>query len=302
VKSANSGYDEITFAASDGYALTGHCYTPATEPHTLLLLNSGTGIPQGFYAKFASFAAENGFAVLTFDYRGVGKSAPSSLVGFQATYREWGQLDVSGAISWFREQFPKKPLTVVGHSTGGQQLGLAHNLDAVSAAVFVAVGTGYWKKMFPVSKWLSLFVWHVYVPVATKLLGYAPMKKLGMGENLPSGVALEWGSWCLQPEYLAAFFDNTGSRQSVNGKAFGATHFEQANFPVKAYCFTDDHIATPNNVATLMALFAAAVQDINWVEPSQQNAKHIGHFNFFRPHVGKNMWREALTWLQQQAS
>ena len=38
------------------------------KPHTALLINAGTAIPQGFYARFAQHAARRSFAVMTYDY------------------------------------------------------------------------------------------------------------------------------------------------------------------------------------------------------------------------------------------
>ena len=121
----------ITFPARDNTELTGTLFEPKTAPHTVLLINSGTGIPRRFYTRFARHAASRGFAVLTYDYRGIGDSAPDSLRGYSARYRDWGQQDVPGAISWLTARFPSLPLTVIGHSTGGQQLGLAGNVNRV---------------------------------------------------------------------------------------------------------------------------------------------------------------------------
>jgi predicted alpha/beta hydrolase len=292
--------ESVTFKAKDGYSLAGRLYIPSKTPHAVLLINSGTGIPQGFYSRFAHYASEKGFVVLTFDYRGIGESAPESLKGFKALYREWGQLDVAAAINWLKTTHPNLPLTVVGHSTGGQQLGLAYNADEVSAAIFVSVSTGYWKGMLPSQKWRSLGLWKLYIPSVTRLLNYAAVKKIGLGENLPSGVALEWGSWCLEPTYLAAFFDETEYKKSIDGAPFGAIHFEDLRCPVKAYCFTDDEIATKLNVPPLQNLFKSANIVTKWIKPSELGKKYIGHFGYFRSGVEESLWSESIKWLNEQ--
>jgi predicted alpha/beta hydrolase len=295
-------FEAVGFAAKDGYGLQGRLYLPQADPHTVLLVNSGTAIPQGFYGRFALFAAEQGFAVLTYDYRGIGDSAPDSIAGFQADYRDWGQLDMTGAIAWLKSRFPGLPITALGHSTGGQQLGLTDHVADIKAAIFIAVSTGYWKGCAFKMKWLSIWLWKVLVPISTRLLGYAPTSKLGLGEDLPSGVIKEWGAWCLDPAYMAAYFDETGHRLSVNGKPFGQQRFQEIAFPIKAYYFTDDDIATAANVPAMLKLYETTDVTTEWIEPADINQRAIGHLGFFRKHIAESLWQEPLAWLKEKAA
>lgn len=288
--------DTVTFPARDGTLLTGSLFRPSGTAHTALLVNSGTGIPRGFYNRFARYAASRGFAVLTYDYRGIGDSAPADLATSTAVYRDWGQLDVPAAIDHLAQRVPDVPLTVVGHSTGGQQLGLADNVHRVGAALFVAVSTGYWRGMPPRMRWFTYALWNVVIPVTSAFYGYTPAKRLGLGEDLPTGVAREWGDWCLQPDYLAAYFDGSGRRRSRDGRPFGALHFDRASFPLRAICFTDDPIATRANVPPLQALYAAASIQTVWIEPSQLDVREIGHLGYFRRFC-KPRWETDLDWL-----
>jgi predicted alpha/beta hydrolase len=291
----------ISFCSLDGHPLTGTFFEPSTEPHTILLVNSGTGIPRQFYSRFARHASARGFAVLTYDYRGIGGSAPDSLRGYEARYRDWGQRDVPGAISWLCEKYPTIPLAVVGHSTGGQQLGLAKNVGRVRAAVFVTVSTGYWRGMPTYYKWLTFVLWKTYIPLTSKLYGYAPSSKIRWGENLPRGVAREWGSWCLEPDYMAAFFDEGGHREPLDGSPFGPLHFEDAVFPIRAYCFTDDPIATRLNVPPMLTLYERADVETEWIDPSDLGLEKIGHLGFFRSSIGTHLWDKTLDWLRATA-
>ena len=288
----------ISIETTDGVKLEASLFDAQGPAHSVLLLNSGTGIPRRFYRRFAEHAAVQGFIVLTYDYRGVGGSRPESLKGYRANYRDWGQLDVPAVIDWLVKRYPDHPLCVLGHSTGGQQLGLAHNLGQVQAAAFVGVSTGYWGGMSLGMKLLSLFLWKLYVPLGTRLLGFAPAKLVGLGEDLPSGVALEWGSWCLQPDYLAAYFDDSGRYRSVNGQDFGAQYFAEAKFPIHAWCMTDDPIATRANVPPLLGLYSNTSVKETWVEPAQAGQKHIGHLGFFHGEIGSSLWNEPLDWLR----
>ena len=88
---------DTTIVARDGYALAATVYEPE-RPWRATLLSSATAVPRKIYRAFATFLAENGFAVLTYDYRGIGGSRPKSLKGFEARMRDWASLDVSAAI------------------------------------------------------------------------------------------------------------------------------------------------------------------------------------------------------------
>jgi predicted alpha/beta hydrolase len=291
----------VTVQALDGRSLTGSLFEPDGSPRAALLVSSGTGIPRRFYGRFAAHAADRGFAALTYDFRGVGDSAPSSLRDDEARYRDWGQQDIPGIIDWLTQRYPDLPLYTVGHSTGGQQLGLAPNVDRVQAAVFVAVSTGYWGGMPPLYQILTFAIFRLYVPLTAPLYGYAPAKKIGWGEDLPTNVAREWGAWCQEPDYMAAFFDESGRRSPPDGAAFGPTHFDRARFPIRGYYFPDDPIATPDNVPPMLSLYDRAEIETRWVDPADLYVSIVGHLGFFRSDVGQPLWDEALGWLAQQA-
>ncbi len=295
--------EHVRISTQDGQTLAGSWYAPGDVPaHTALVVHSGTGIPRHFYRRFATFAAARGFGVLTYDYRGIGDSAPVNLRKCTAVYRDWGQHDVPATIAWAQERLPGLPLAVVGHSTGGQQLGLAHNVQDIDAALFIAVSTGYWAGMPTKHKWFTWMLWHVVSPLARATIGHFPGKRLRLGEDLPAGVVVEWAAWCMEPTYLAAFFDDTGHRKSPDGRPFGPTYFGEAKFPISAYCFTDDEIATLVNVPPMISLFSGTVPDIHWFEPEDAGVKAIGHLGFFRKSVGRVLWQKSLDDLRDSAA
>ena len=294
--------EDITLHTEDRHSLRGSWFqAPGGRPHTGLVINSGTGIPRGFYRRFASFAAERGFSVLTYDYRGIGESAPPALRGSEIRYRDWGQRDMPAALAWMHERHPDVPLAVVGHSTGGQQLGLAANVELVDAALFVAVSTGYWRDMPRRQRWFTWTLWHLLVPLFHATLGYFPARRFGLGEDLPGLVATEWGAWCKEPSYMAAYFDDVGHRTSVDGRAFGALYFDRAAFPILAYCFADDPVANRVTVPPMLRLYARARVDTRWVEPSDLAVAEIGPLGFFRERVGHALWVESLDRLRAAA-
>jgi predicted alpha/beta hydrolase len=286
---------QIEISAPDGFALGGTLFEGTGNDRALLLIVSGTGILQRFYRKFALFAARRNFIVLTFDCRGVGRSRPKSLKGFNAKLRDWGQFDISGAIEYLHNHRPELPLYVLGHSMGGQQLGLAPNHQLVSGAILVASSTGYWRGLARPYAYFAAVMWFFYLPVATRLFGYAPAKRFGQGEDLPTGVALEWSRWCKNPAYMSAFFE-TGHDLKSQINAFRSFHADVC-FPIRALAFTDDEIATESTVPALLNYYKNAPLDVRWISPESIGEKAIGHHGFFKKIGEIYFWKESLDWL-----
>lgn len=86
----------IIFAGRDGTRLGGALTLP-DAPKAGPLVTGGTGFPARYYARFADAAAK-GYAVLTFDPRGVDASAPDDLAGYDIHYARWGTLDAPAAL------------------------------------------------------------------------------------------------------------------------------------------------------------------------------------------------------------
>ena len=79
-----------TVPAKDGFSLVATVYEPDSNLESAVIINSAIAVPQGFYKDYANHLCEEGHAVLTYDYRGIGDSRPASLKGFQARARATG--------------------------------------------------------------------------------------------------------------------------------------------------------------------------------------------------------------------
>ena len=148
--------DDITVPAADGYKLAATLFLPRGAKRHAVLINSATATPRKIYRGFAGYLARRGCAVLTYDYRGIGGSRqravegynqPKSLVGFKASMSDWATLDATAAVNWMCERYHNLPLGYVGHSFGGQALGLLANNIEVSRALLIAAQAAYWKLM-----------------------------------------------------------------------------------------------------------------------------------------------------------
>jgi predicted alpha/beta hydrolase len=277
---------ELTIAARDGFPLAATRRTPAGPAKSTALIAPATAVPRGFYARFGTYLAERGFDVVDFDYRGVGGSRPKSLRGFPARMRDWAALDTTAAIDFTAAIEPGRPLVYVGHSFGGQALGLVPNNNKVSRALLIASQAGYWRLLTPASEQYRAYVMLRFVgPLLARTIGYLP-GGIGLGDGLPRDVFLEWASWCLKPNYL--FDDETLDSRANYPRYKGA---------LRAVGLADDPWATPPAIARLLRGYTGTRPEHLTVEPRDAGASKIGHFNFFRPEFRDTLWHDAAEWL-----
>jgi predicted alpha/beta hydrolase len=287
--------DDISFPADDGYLLGATLFLPRGAKRHAVLINSATAVPRKIYRGFAGYLARRGCAVLTYDYRGIGGSRqkalvgynqPKSLVGFKASMSDWAALDVTAAVAWMRERYNNLPLNYVGHSFGGQALGLIPDNTEVSRALLIAAQAGYWKLMASPERYrVYAMLNFVGIPL-TRLLGYAPGWS-GLGEDLPNGVFLEWVKWVMSQRYM---FDDP--------KLSGLKNFPHYHGAMRALCFSDDPWATRPAVELLCSGFTGARPEIITITPAEAAVTSIGHFGFFRPEHRDTLWRGAAEWIE----
>ncbi|WP_024516135.1 alpha/beta fold hydrolase [Bradyrhizobium sp. Tv2a-2] len=286
--------DDIIIPATDGYPLAATLFLPRTARRNAVVISSATATPRRVYRGFAGYLAHSGFAVLTYDYRGIGGSRglavegnrrPKSLAGFKASMADWAALDATAAVGWMRERYRDLPLSYVGHSFGGQALGLLPNNGEVSRALFVSAQAAYWKLMASPERYRVFALMSLVGVPLTYLLGYAPGRS-GIGEDLPKGVFLQWTRWVMSPRYL--FDDATLA---------GLPNFPNFKGALRALTFTDDPWATLPAVELLCRGLSGAAAEIVPVNPAELGAKKIGHFGFFRPEHCDTLWRGAAEWL-----
>ncbi|MCI0571776.1 MAG: alpha/beta fold hydrolase [Myxococcaceae bacterium] len=270
--------------ASDGQPLAATLY-PADQdgPGAVVLVSSATGATQRYYARFATFLATRGLPTVTYDYRGIGDSRPLA-PGVSARMQDWGERDLAGAIAGVRRAFPGRRLVLVGHSVGGQLVGLAPNCGEVDAVVLVASQSGHWRLWPAPTRWGMACLWYALVPGITALFGRLP-GWLGMGADLPRGVALEWARWCRHRDYLL----------HEGGEARRAA-YSALSAPILAYSFSDDAYAPPAAVEALLATYRSAPRLRRHLTP-QDVGRPIGHFGFFRESFQESLWEEVAEWL-----
>jgi predicted alpha/beta hydrolase len=184
---------DLRIAARDGYPLAARLWSGTTGPF-VALINAGAGIATPYYERFAAFLAENGVPTLVYDYRGIGRSRPLHLRGFDASVEEWGSKDCAAVIDWLRARFPSSRRLLIGHSVGGFVTGFASNGDLIDRMLLVGAHTGFWGDYERRARPWMFALWHLFMPTVTSLVGYFPGRAFHLGDDLPAGVAREWAS------------------------------------------------------------------------------------------------------------
>lgn len=280
----------ITLRAPDGVDLAARVYEPAGAARGSVVVGGAMGVRQDFYAGFAGWLAGQGWRVTTFDYRGSGDSAPADLRGYRADLFDWTR-DYEAAIDAAHAALPGAPLYLLGHSLGAQLPGLLANQHKVSGLLSIAAGSGYWRENAPQLKRIVPYFWFVLVPIATRLFGYFPGKKLRKVGDLPAGVILQWRKWCLHPRYSVGA-EGEAARQA----------YARARFPVVALSISDDELMTLRGTHSLVSLYENAPTQVERIAPTDLQVRRIGHFGAFRSEHETKMWPRIAARLQALAA
>jgi predicted alpha/beta hydrolase len=270
--------------ARDGYPLGATLYGPAAASRAVLVMPA-TGVPQEYYAKFAQYLAARGMRVLTFDYRGIGKSLEGHVRDVPARMRDWALLDGAAALDLLSEKHGR--IFLVGHSFGGQAFGLLPGAERVAGGFMVGSQSGYWRNWPALGRAWMWPTTHIALPLVSRLRGYFPSSRLGFGEDLPRNVAIEWARWCRNPTYLV-------------GDLGVEKDYARFAAPLRAYAISDDAFAPARAVQALLDLYPASRSEMREVRPRDVGARSIGHFGFFRDRFRDTLWREAADWLEAQ--
>lgn len=277
------GEEVVTIPALDGKLLSGSVFQEQGKvPKQITLLASATGVKRQYYGRFASYLARHGHAVITLDYRGIGESRAGSAKESSAAMHEWGELDLSGAVAWARGRFGVEQVNVVGHSVGGQLLGFLHQPEHVKTVVTVGSQSGEVRLWPAPERWRMALLMYGLIPGITRTVGYLP-GSLGIGEDLPPGVALEWARWCRTRDYVV------GVEGMSRRQAYG-----RLRAPILAFGFDDDPYAPAAAVSALMSFYENA--DVTRRQVRVDEAR-VGHFGFFRDRFEKTFWAEARAFL-----
>ncbi len=268
----------VQFTAVDGHAIGGTHFTLAAErrPTHAVVFNTGAGIAARNYGNFAKYLAANGIAVLAYDYRGIGLSAPPTLRGFPAMIEDWSEYDCAAALDWMAARHRGVPLIGVGHSVGSLLFGGAPNSSLLNRLVMIAPHTGYYGDYRRGYRLPMAALWHGLMPVLTSLVGYFPGRRLGLGEDLPGGVAMQWA------RRRKPVFQLPASTPADDRMRLLVARFDSAAFDALLLTIADDAFATVAAAHRVRELLPNLRAEHRLVAPAQAGLARLGHFGFFR--------------------
>lgn len=279
----------VNIETKDKYTLSGNCYeVVGSKRKGIIIVCPAMGVKQSFYKDFAYFMATQGFITYTFDYRGMGASGKSSLKHFSADLMDWA-IDIQAVFQYAQAKDEQLPIFAVTHSVGGQLLALTETAKDWAGIVSVASQSGYWKHWTGKHKARMWFFWHLLLPGLTKPMGYFPAKKLGLFENLPKGVALQWARWGRHPLYLK--------------REFPTAYFDTLTCPIKAYSFSDDEEFAPKtSVDWLHQQYENTEVERLHIESKSLEVKKVGHFGFFRSTMQAIFWETIVSFFENESN
>jgi predicted alpha/beta hydrolase len=251
-------------ASSGGVSLAITAYA-ARSADKAVVLASATGVPQGYYRIFAQWLQSQGVNVYSFDYRGIARSRPSQLRGFDADFSHWAE-DIDTVLGHVIARHAQ--VSLVGHSIGGFLAPLAQqaNHAALTSLVLVGAQTAHWRDWPLPWRWPMAALWHGLMPAVTHSVGYFPGRLLRLGEDLPKGVALQWA----KRPWHDPFADGR------------AALYSRALPPVHLLAASDDRFATASAQQRVRdKLLNASVSSFS-VSPQSLGLKALGHFGLFR--------------------
>ncbi|MDH0562777.1 alpha/beta fold hydrolase [Acinetobacter courvalinii] len=265
--------ESFWISCKDGYQLAAQFYPVlnSDKPYPILICPA-TGITKNFYHAFAQWLNQQGYPVLSFDFRGIGESLHGALKDSTASINDWGMYDIPAAIEALLNRTQAEKVIIVGHSAGGQLLGIASNYHKVAKVLAIAGSTGHVKGLKGKTKVLAPLMFNVIFPVSSFVKGYGATQFIGMGENLPKNVAKQWAEFCSKPGYV----------MNAIGKTIFEDYHQQIQCPITSFWATDDEIATHSNVKDLLRLYPNAQTKLIELNPQQLGYKQIGHMLMFK--------------------
>lgn len=272
----------IEIRTKDGSKIFGTVFNPKKKNGYTIVVGSAIGVSKEFYFFFASFFKKLGYTVITFDYRGIGQSAPLHLKGFEANMHQWATQDLDAVLLYARNNYPDKEIIYVGHCISGEIIGLAQASQYISKMILVSSSLSH-KRLRPLKDRIRMSIIKLFIPVLNKLLGYYPARLFKKFTDIPKGVMYQWSEWS----------------SSTNGlfDTFPESNYQKLEIPILVYTFKDDWYCRPDAVKELLDRFDKA--DLSWhhINPKTLGIKKVGHIGFFHLSMRRTLWTELSEWL-----
>ncbi len=269
--------------------LVGSLFEPvASKLKGAILLAPATGIKRQFYSYFCRYLAEQGYAVLSFDFEGIGDSRTGDINDCAASLQSWGEVDLAYALDFLMAHYPDSQYHLIGNSAGGQLVGLMRNAHQLTSVLNFGCSSGRISYFAPWFKLQAHIFMNLFIPFSNLVFGHTKSQWFAMGEPLPKAAAAQWRWWC----------NNAGYVETAFGKTIHQHHYDELSTPMLWLHASDDGIANTRNVEDMIRVYSQSQSHRRQLQPEDYQLKEIGHMGFFKA-KNKVLWPLALQWLGQ---
>jgi predicted alpha/beta hydrolase len=284
--------ERFEIVVDDGTRLAATLHAPVGEPKAAVQIHAGIGVKRQFYRHFASYLAARGYAVLSFDTRGMGESRHEPLRRCQATMIDWARKDMPAALDWLAQRYPNLPRFAVGHSLGGQLTGLMPNCELLNGLVLVFSPKGDIYEASPKGKLQGILFMGLYMPLTIPLFGYAPVRFLMTAQDLPARVARDWIRLVFHRDWIKGYFAERGEE----------IHYDKITAPILSLALDTDSLARPVSCAKLLREYYSNAESelITLRVADAPDPSQLTHLGYFRRKFADSHWSQVAAWLDRQ--
>ncbi|MEJ6004936.1 alpha/beta hydrolase [Paucibacter sp. AS339] len=295
---ATSHSSSTQLRCADGRLLQARWQDPIGPARAVAVISPAMAVASPFYKGFAEWLAGRGYAVLSYDYRGIGSNLQGDVRHEPAGLRDWARLDMAAALRaghkrrLAEQQTQGHPigLLMIGHSFGGQAIGLTEGFEQADALLGVAAQAADWRFWAGLQRIKAALFFHALLPAFGHAMGHAPGWLLGArAQGLPKAAALDWARWGRRKGYL---FTDPSLKAELG--------YDRFTGPVHLWNVTDDTLFGPGPAVDHLAKqFRGAEVARHTLDPRQLGLRGIGHFGMFRRDLGERIWPLLLGPVEQ---
>lgn len=243
------------------------------SPVAVLLPALGT--PAGYYEPFLEALAEHGVSGFSADFPGQGGSRPLASVRNNYGYAVLAEVFVPHLLDAVAERHPARPITLVGHSLGGQVglLALALTGRRVASVVLIGSGAPYWRA-YP--NRVGTLAKTQLVTLVAAARGHWPGHRFGFGGRQPRQLMREWSR-----------FARTGRLDPEGTTRRAGRALAELEVPVLAIDLANDALAPRASVDRLLSLVPAAdITQRHFDRATRHGQRPVDHFSWARDPTG----------------
>ncbi len=263
------------FKYKDGSTVTVSIAEVEGAKETLVFLPA-LGVRASYYKGFIEETANKlGLRVLTVDWRGHGSSSLRPAKDVDFGYQQLLD-DMDELLSWIEEQYPDQPISLGGHSLGGQLSCLFYGRysDRVKQLLIIASCSVYYKGWSGIGKLRVWMVGKVFYGIA-RLVGYFPGEQVGFGGREAKGVMKDWGHNATSGKYELAgsSFHYDDAMQQAQPKILAINYKPDTFAPFEA---TEYLINKFNTNSQKTHLLLPDKTHFNWVKDTGSTLDEVG--------------------------